>query len=74
MLVRQYDRRYGEPIAESLRLVQYKAATAQRPGLLFVDVAEDLRGLFAGKGRKHLMAYSDQLGLQVRLEGGGGRR
>lgn len=73
-LVLQRDRRYGAPIASSLRLVQYKAATAQRPGLLFVDVAEDLRGLFAGKGRQHLIAYGDQLGLQVRLEGGGQRR
>lgn len=73
-LVAQHDRRYGQQIASSLRLVQYKPANAQRRGLLFVDVAEELRGLFAGKERRHLLAYSDRLGLQVRLEGGGGRR
>jgi hypothetical protein len=72
-LVVQRDRRYGSAIAASLRPVQYKPPVDRpgqpvRNGLLFVDVAEDLRGLFAGKGREHLLTYSAQLGVDVRLE------
>ena len=58
----------------AMMTASFTSRETQRRGLLFVDVAEELRGLFAGKERRHLLAYSDRLGLQVRLEGGGGRR
>ncbi|MFD0885638.1 hypothetical protein ACFQ08_13875 [Streptosporangium algeriense] len=77
-LVRAQDRKYGETIAGSLKFVQYKPPL-DRPGqtrrnaMLFVDLPQELRGIFAGKERVRLNDYSARLGVDVRLEGGNRR-
>ncbi|MER7246998.1 hypothetical protein [Kribbella sp. NPDC000426] len=66
--------RFGEEIAASLELAEYKAAIDRagktRPALLFVKVPEHLRGRFIGTGGQSIRLYTQQLGVQVQIEGG----
>ncbi|WP_405012182.1 hypothetical protein [Kitasatospora sp. NBC_01539] len=80
-LVREQDARWGEAIAAALRLAEYKPARTggpggERPAVLWVHLPPELRGPFIGPQGSRVAAYRQQLGMDVRIEGGnrGGRR
>jgi hypothetical protein len=77
-LIRSGDPRYGDTVADSISLAEFKAARkvggTDRPAMLFVRVPEDLRGLFIGPGGSRIRRYGEQLDVVVKIEGGRPRR
>ncbi|WIV57786.1 hypothetical protein [Amycolatopsis nalaikhensis] len=76
-LVLAEDRKFGQAIAAALSLAEFKPAVMRsgRPTpVLFVNLADDLRGLFIGKGGIRKKAYAARLGVEIEFEGGRRRR
>ena len=73
------DPRYGTALAAALTLAAYKPAVVRngqvtRQARLFVNVPENLRGLFIGAGGARKRRYAELLGVEVSIEGGKRRR
>lgn len=73
------DPRHGAAITSALSLAEYKPpitrdGVVQRQAKLFVNVPENLRGLFIGPNGSRIRGYRERLGVEVQIEGGQRRK
>ncbi|SFR22894.1 hypothetical protein SAMN04488564_106404 [Lentzea waywayandensis] len=57
-------------LTQEIQLGEYKRASGARKALLFVEVPDDLAGLFYGKNRGNIAKYEKALGVTVKRERG----